>query len=503
MLFQLVQRRLHDGRSSKSAYNIKVATFKEVTNSYTTNDPEDPSPSYGPRTTYTMKVESINYYDMIQSYTMPFQYLWSLLCITEDRGFVFELLRTVYESDIEIVINDNLDDREVVTTNTYTVEEKVRISGDVEINYQAGEAKVDGGTYKNQNDGAKLTDVYKVSQIIRNVNGPTNDITQKYVRTVTNTIKAELARANTWIVDYTKDFSYKEDHNTSQPPGTSLDNLSESRELQESDGNFLIAEAQGYIIAKGYKVKSSSVLSKSGAREWSKYNRVQTVETTTNTYKYEESKKNLREKTGAVLKEGVKESDEVEIKVYSGEYNIFDESQNLEKVEKENVPEEVEVDTNNTNSKNSTNTTNSTNSTNSTSSTNSTNSTSSTNSTNSINSTNSTNTTKETRTEKESGESEENKNDTDNTDKPNTEDKSVISGNLLTRVISDRTFKYKEKNFVTLLLSYSKANSNILNVSSWLFEILETNDATNGNGLVNFVELTKYLLYKTIKKDVW
>ena len=59
-------------------------------------------------------------------------------------------------------------------------------------------------------------------------------------------------------------------------------------------------------------------------------------------------------------------------------------------------------------------------------------------------------------------------------------------------------FIYKEKNFVTLLASNSKAMSNISDVSSWLFEILENNDSTAG-----MIDLTKYLLYKTTGNDVY
>ena len=59
-------------------------------------------------------------------------------------------------------------------------------------------------------------------------------------------------------------------------------------------------------------------------------------------------------------------------------------------------------------------------------------------------------------------------------------------------------FIYKEKNFVTLLVSNSKAMSNISDVSSWLFEILENNDSTAG-----MIDLTKYLLYKTTGNDVY
>lgn len=60
-------------------------------------------------------------------------------------------------------------------------------------------------------------------------------------------------------------------------------------------------------------------------------------------------------------------------------------------------------------------------------------------------------------------------------------------------------FRYDEKNFVTLLLTYPAAKNAILDGASWLFEMLEQNDSTKDI----FVDLTKYLLYATTKKDIY
>ena len=56
----------------------------------------------------------------------------------------------------------------------------------------------------------------------------------------------------------------------------------------------------------------------------------------------------------------------------------------------------------------------------------------------------------------------------------------------------------EEENFSTILLkdTHKNVRSKIFEVSSWLFEILESNDSTS-----DMVDLTKYLLYKATGKD--
>ena len=55
-----------------------------------------------------MTEQSINYYDMVKAYTMPFNYLWDLLVLSEDIDFVLGLADLVYNSNIVITVNDNL-----------------------------------------------------------------------------------------------------------------------------------------------------------------------------------------------------------------------------------------------------------------------------------------------------------------------------------------------------------------------------------------------------------
>ena len=66
--------------------------------------------------TITVEAISINYKMAVQKYTMPFQYLWSLLVVGEDKNFVLELADLVENSEITISIYDNITTIEDVNT---------------------------------------------------------------------------------------------------------------------------------------------------------------------------------------------------------------------------------------------------------------------------------------------------------------------------------------------------------------------------------------------------
>ena len=113
---------------------------------------------------------------MVKSYTMPFDYLWALMVITEDRDFVLGLADLVYGSDMEITINDNL--TETTTTKDYTYEKQTEIYSEVDVRESEARQKTD------------------------TISAPYT--AQLKTTTRTNTIEAALTRANTWIVDYTE-----------------------------------------------------------------------------------------------------------------------------------------------------------------------------------------------------------------------------------------------------------------------------------------------------------
>ena len=329
------------GTSGKidTQYYIKVATWKETTERYETNDPDNPG--YDNGTIYEMTETKINYYDMVKNYTMPFEYLWALMVITEDKDFVFGLADLVYNSNIEITVNDNLSVNTTIKDYTYRKWERI-----------ASQAILNDGTTISGGDDLFIDQSAKLTTI-----------------TKTNTVEAALTRANTWIVDYTKEYKYQ------KPESSSSTNGPNSRtDLNEkfSDGYDRTDNSDPLGLRAQAEKKDKEVVSITSQYKYANIDWSETINTTIETTKYIGETPEIREKTSK------------------------------KKKKKEDIGEDG--------------------------------------------------------------------------------------------------FKYKEKNFVTLLLSNKKAKSNILNVSSWLFEILENNE--NGS-TVDFIELTKYLLYKTTGRDSW
>lgn len=320
-------------------YYIKIATYKETTEKYETADPDNSA--YENEVIYEMSETKINYYDMVKNYTLPFDYLWALMVITEDKDFVFGLADLAYNSDIEITVNDSVSVN--TTVKDYTYRKWTRIASSAVL-YDGSTISAGDDLFSDQT--AKLTTI-----------------------TTTNTVEVALTRANTWIADYTKEYKYQKPETTSSSNGpNNRTDLNEKfpEEYEKMDTNDPLG------LKEQAEKENKQVLGVISQYMYANIDWAETTNITINTTKYIGETPKIREKTSSIEKK------------------------------KEDIGEDG--------------------------------------------------------------------------------------------------FRYKEKNFVTLLLSNKKAKSNILNVSSWLFEILENNE--NGS-TVDFVDLTKYLLYKVTNRDSW
>ena len=187
-------------------YYVKVATYNEETETITSDDPEQETKDV---TVYNMKEVQIDYRQLVNGFRMPFDYLWALLVVSEDKDFVFALADLVYDSDVEITIHDNLTVTTNVRTDTYTKTTKV-ITKDVkvDVNYNASQRTTKtGGPFEGEKD-AQYTTTY--TNILK-----------------ANTLNASLTKADVWIADYTQEFTNQE-----QAPVTS------SSESKEDDEEF-------------------------------------------------------------------------------------------------------------------------------------------------------------------------------------------------------------------------------------------------------------------------
>lgn len=108
---------------------VKVAYYKKESVTITTNDASVDISEYDSRVTNEAgsftedgyEVRTIPYNTMIPAkYTMPFEFLWALLVITEDYDFVEGLAKLAYDSEIIISIYDSISESTVITEYDYS-----------------------------------------------------------------------------------------------------------------------------------------------------------------------------------------------------------------------------------------------------------------------------------------------------------------------------------------------------------------------------------------------
>lgn len=180
----------NSNNDSSSKYYAKVATWSETTDNVESDDPEVESSSI---TTYNMTTTNINYQSAVSQYTMPFDYLWALLVIGEDKDFVLQLADLVYGSQIEITVHDNLTITTDTKVDTYTRKTKTNTEGQVTVTYDDQNGTGQKDTQKGNWSDEKEKN-YKVT---------TTNINKD------NTLDISLTKANVWIVNYSQEYTYK------------------------------------------------------------------------------------------------------------------------------------------------------------------------------------------------------------------------------------------------------------------------------------------------------
>ena len=176
--------------------NVLIGIVDKTTEEISTNDSDADISNYSEEMTEPGKVEKymvsskpINYKNAISKYTMPFQYLWSLLVIGDDKDFVLELADLVQDSEIVISIYDNITTTVDKEINTYKKQRK-QVSKPSTITI-SGENQPETNNENSENE-------YK-DNIVYNV-----------TRTTTyenNTPLVDLTKADVWIVDFSKEYT--------------------------------------------------------------------------------------------------------------------------------------------------------------------------------------------------------------------------------------------------------------------------------------------------------
>ena len=200
------------GNSNGPGYEAVVATFKEInkTVSYDGPDIQEAASTMGvsldDTDQYVINTTSVNYEALVQPYILPFSFLTDLLITGQSKGFVMDLAKLAYKSDLEVSIYDN------VTTVT----------------------DVDKWTYSKVTDG-KITGNVKCDDFIENVNhthlykdgdpiSEENGHIDREVITKTDSVAYALTRANTWFVDYKQGYEPNVNKGDTQTGQTSKPN---------------------------------------------------------------------------------------------------------------------------------------------------------------------------------------------------------------------------------------------------------------------------------------
>lgn len=276
---------------------VKVATWTETQNIENYEDPEleDKDQTY-----YNMTTQDIAYQNMTEGYTMPFEFLWALLVVGNDKDFVLALADLVYGSDIEITIHDNLriDTKEEVYT--YEKNLDVKTSVDITTKYKEKDKDEEESYSKSMEvEGAFLEGKYKATL---------TEITR------TNTLDVQLTRANVWIVDYKREYQFdgtKKD--TQVPDGVERLEYDNDEEVDLTDNEDKIGAVEivkGVIeteLKQKYDIESigDSTVNSIESKYYEKINNLlKTVTNTTETSKYTSSPATITEKTDKEGKNG-------------------------------------------------------------------------------------------------------------------------------------------------------------------------------------------------------
>ena len=281
-------------------FYAKVATWSESTNTITSTDSDVEAES---ETIKTMTSTVVNYLDLVNGYTMPFDYLWTLLVASEGKDFVLDLSDLVYNSEIEITVHDNIQKVTTTRENNYTNKTKTV----TELDY-----KVEYANYKKDKDGNK-TDKLKNSETDTGhktwgengedeVKTPQTTISTNI--TTTNTVDIELTYANVWIVEYKRKFKQKTEAPQTTDGGTqTLPN----KEYGSSPDSVVNEDVMGHVpgflseVENEYKRKYDTAEASQTKVEAKIYNGKEnnTIKTTivTETTKYEGEPADIREKT--------------------------------------------------------------------------------------------------------------------------------------------------------------------------------------------------------------
>lgn len=275
-----------------NGYYVEVATWNSIEETVVSDDPKVDTT---PNNIYTMTTKQINYQDLVSDYVMPFDYLWSMLVITEDKDFVMDLADLVYNSKIEITVYDNLTTNTNTEVNKYTRNKNVFTNASVYVKYF--KASTDSILNTKTNSGTNWDYDVKVG-----------DYTTTHTTiTKTNTINVAVTYADVWMAKYQQTYTNQKKSNDSGGTTETLENIDYPAEYDERvEGNSKNSYAKTLISNtkdKVYDENEFAIIYNTGISSvieeiyYATVNRTKTVSNVVETNTYIASQMLVEEKT--------------------------------------------------------------------------------------------------------------------------------------------------------------------------------------------------------------
>lgn len=169
--------------------NLLLGVVREITETVTSNDPEMQISGQG--VTYEVNTKVINYKELIRKYSLPFQYLWSLIVVGDDKDFALELVDLIDGSQIIVGIYDNINTTRKETTTTYARQKKLDVTAEATC-------------YTNYGNFIDM-DSWEIEEELQE----TSYEVKKVVEIKENIPIIDVSKADVWVVDYSKEYEHQ------------------------------------------------------------------------------------------------------------------------------------------------------------------------------------------------------------------------------------------------------------------------------------------------------
>ena len=208
---------------ANSTYKVKVATWNYNFDEVTSNDSD--VTTYR-NESYTMSTTTIPYQEIVGKYKMPFNYLWTMLVISGDKDYAFDLAKLVEDSQIEITIHDNYSKTDNTETDYYTKYKKIYTTAHADVNYkykktvEVGNGSTNSISYDTEEaNGSVSPDVDATTELDPEFYKRHHTINE------TNTLDIALTLANSWYVKYEKKYNYIKPSTTTSHSTETLEDI--------------------------------------------------------------------------------------------------------------------------------------------------------------------------------------------------------------------------------------------------------------------------------------